>query len=132
MELRLEQIEFIVDIRLHTFQLNAGTSITSASTFSKNATYLLHLKMNDAASSIRVNGSNEASGAIGVNSFNRLNVGTNYNADQGLDGAIGEIVFATGVQDIEKIEGYLAHKWGLDANLPVSHSYKSESTLFVT
>ena len=85
-----------------TFQLNAGTSITSASTFSKNATYLLHLKMNDAASSIRVNGSNEASGAIGANSFNRLNVGTNYNADQGLDGAIGEIVFATELKILKK------------------------------
>lgn len=26
----------------------------------------------------------------------------------------------------EKIEGYLAHKWGLEANLDVSHPYKSE------
>ena len=25
----------------------------------------------------------------------------------------------------QKIEGYLAHKWGLTANLPVSHPYKS-------
>lgn len=25
----------------------------------------------------------------------------------------------------EKIEGYLAHKWGLEANLPAGHSYKS-------
>jgi hypothetical protein len=27
--------------------------------------------------------------------------------------------------DIEKIEGYLMHKWGLEANLPSGHPYKS-------
>jgi hypothetical protein len=26
---------------------------------------------------------------------------------------------------IEKAEGYLAHKWGLTSNLPVSHPYKN-------
>ena len=34
----------------------------------------------------------------------------------------------TGLQDIsdvEKAEGYLAHKWGLTGNLPVSHPYKN-------
>lgn len=29
------------------------------------------------------------------------------------------------LSDIEKLEGYLAHKWGLDANLPAAHPYKS-------
>lgn len=27
--------------------------------------------------------------------------------------------------DIEKVEGYLMHKWGLEANLPAGHTYKS-------
>ena len=26
---------------------------------------------------------------------------------------------------IEQAEGYLAHKWGLTSNLPVSHPYKN-------
>ena len=26
---------------------------------------------------------------------------------------------------IEKAEGYLAHKWGMTSNLPVSHPYKN-------
>jgi hypothetical protein len=25
----------------------------------------------------------------------------------------------------QKLEGYLAHKWGLGANLPVDHPYKT-------
>lgn len=31
----------------------------------------------------------------------------------------------TDISDVEKAEGYLAHKWGLTGNLPVTHPYKS-------
>ena len=31
----------------------------------------------------------------------------------------------TDITDFQKAEGYLAHKWGLEGNLPVSHPYKS-------
>jgi hypothetical protein len=31
----------------------------------------------------------------------------------------------TDISDVEKAEGYLAHKWGLTGNLPVSHPYKN-------
>ena len=42
------------------------------------------------------------------------------------------IHFDTPIDDAtrEKIEGYLAHKWGLDANLPVDHPYKSAAPVF--
>jgi hypothetical protein len=46
----------------------------------------------------------------------------------GWDGDIAEIVIvgsALGEGDRQKLEGYLAHKWGLVANLPVDHPYKS-------
>lgn len=33
----------------------------------------------------------------------------------------------TDITDVQKAEGYLAHKWGLTANLPVSHPYKSSA-----
>ena len=33
----------------------------------------------------------------------------------------------TDISDVEKAEGYLAHKWGLTGNLPVSHPYKSSA-----
>lgn len=30
------------------------------------------------------------------------------------------------IDDRQKLEGYLAHKWGLEANLPAGHPYKNE------
>ncbi len=44
------------------------------------------------------------------------------------DGQIAEVVLTASVvsTDIrQKIEGYLAHKWGLTANLPIDHPYKT-------
>ena len=46
---------------------------------------------------------------------------------------IGELLcFAKGSgtfsnADLEKVEGYLAHKWGLSLNLPVGHPYKNDA-----
>jgi len=45
-----------------------------------------------------------------------------------LDGAIAELIVTPSVlsvSDRQKIEGYLAHKWGLTANLPADHPYKT-------
>jgi hypothetical protein len=33
----------------------------------------------------------------------------------------------TDITDVQKAEGYLAHKWGLTSSLPVSHPYKSSA-----
>lgn len=45
-----------------------------------------------------------------------------------LDGYIAEVIFVVNqvltAADRQKLEGYLAHKWGLEANLPVGHPYK--------
>lgn len=43
------------------------------------------------------------------------------------DGSIGELIITNGTlspDDRQKMEGYLAHKWGLQANLPGTHPYK--------
>ena len=40
---------------------------------------------------------------------------------------INNKIFEKFISDVEKAEGYLAHKWGLTANLPVSHPYKSSA-----
>lgn len=45
-----------------------------------------------------------------------------------LNGDLAEVIIITasvGQSVREKIEGYLAHKWGLTANLPVAHPYKT-------
>jgi hypothetical protein len=33
----------------------------------------------------------------------------------------------TDITDVEKAEGYLAHKWGVTSLLPFDHPYKSSS-----
>ena len=43
------------------------------------------------------------------------------------DGLLGELIFVSAALDTankQKIEGYLAHKWGLVTNLPSDHPYK--------
>jgi len=51
-----------------------------------------------------------------------------FNSDRLYGGLIGEIIVYNSTltqTEREKVEGYLAHKWGLSANLPASHPYKS-------
>lgn len=45
-------------------------------------------------------------------------------------GSYCEWIFTDGSEDLateQSIEGYLAHKWGLDASLPVDHPYKNSA-----
>lgn len=65
-----------------------------------------------------------------ANSTPKLTVGGNYEQiTQFLnDDDIGEIVITNAVlstSDRQKLEGYLAHKWGTTANLPAAHPYKT-------
>lgn len=56
-----------------------------------------------------------------------LSVGGN-GVDEYLFGLIGEVIYFSSAVDTairQQIEGYLAHKWGLTANLPSGHPYKS-------
>ena len=57
----------------------------------------------------------------GINFFNSV-LSRHYKA-----GGIGEFIMFPSYLDAtqtEKVEGYLAHKWGLTANLPADHPYK--------
>lgn len=58
---------------------------------------------------------------------NELKIGSYGGDGTCFDGDIAEVVIWRSVStaDREKVEGYLAHKWGLTANLPVSHPYKN-------
>jgi hypothetical protein len=59
--------------------------------------------------------------------------GTMVVGEGGGTGALGSIIGVSeritvnasiSLSDIQKVEGYLAHKWGLTANLPSDHPYK--------
>ena len=36
-----------------------------------------------------------------------------------------EVIFLEDDSSIQEVEGYLAHKWGLEASLPADHPYKN-------
>jgi len=62
--------------------------------------------------------------SIGAGASLTTPLGTN--ADP-VDGVIGEaiVIESDSVITRQRIEGYLAHKWGLTANLPADHPYKT-------
>jgi len=74
-------------------------------------------------------------GASGVNdsSDKKINIdriGMKWDANTNVPswgGNILEIIAVTSTTDREKIEGYLAHKWGLEGDLPLNHNFKSSA-----
>jgi len=83
--------------------------------------------------SLFVNGSSYASGTldatapVGINQFS-IGVRRRSTNDIFCVGDISEVVVlnsAASVNTRQRIEGYLAHKWGLTANLPNDHPYKT-------
>ncbi|KAF5043645.1 Bacterial Ig domain protein [anaerobic digester metagenome] len=71
-----------------------------------------------------------------VSSYGKTAIGSE-NAGTGsfLNGDVCEIIVLEHVpstSDRERIEGYLAHKWGLAANLPAGHPYKTEAPIVET
>jgi len=56
-----------------------------------------------------------------------VSIGTDGGSDRGWQGLIAEVITTVSVPDTitkQLVEGYLAHKWGLTANLPNDHPYK--------
>nr|BDD44692.1 hypothetical protein 22 [Legionellales bacterium] len=54
-------------------------------------------------------------------------IGDTAESTREFPGQIGEVVIVNSVlsdDDINKLEGYLAHKWGFEANLPAAHPFK--------
>lgn len=104
---------------------------TPQNTANEGEDLLLVVKFNGSNSTIRIDGEIENSGNIGTNPFSSLNVGANESEVQSINGYIAEIVFFEDSSVQEKMEGYLAHKWGTSNNLPVSHPYKYQPRYFI-
>lgn len=70
----------------------------------------------------------QGSGATSATTSWVVDLGGELNVSQYLTGSIGEIIvlgYVPSTSDRQMIEGYLAWKWGLEANLPSGHPYKS-------
>jgi len=60
-----------------------------------------------------------------------MGTGTALSSDSAnFEGSIGEVVFVEGIPstaDRQKLEGYIAHKWGVTSLLDATHPYKSSA-----
>jgi hypothetical protein len=101
----------------------------SGSALPTNTAFLWAISFNGASSYYAINGAltpttvNPGTAGLTGGMF----LGGN-NAALGFIGDIAEFVILSSTpsnDDRQKMEGYLAHKWGLDGNLPSGHPYKS-------
>ncbi len=68
-----------------------------------------------------------AESAAGEDTFSRLGGRTSTNTDLRFVGEIYELILVDGAlpeADRWKMEGYLAHKWGIEGRLPSDHPYR--------
>ena len=91
----------------------------------KGSFELLVAKINGPSGAAFLNGTLTDSGNTGVDNLNTFNLGHSEGETQNFVGKFAEVIAFTDSNDRQKIEGYLAHKWGIDGNLPVTHPYKT-------
>ena len=91
--------------------------------------FIISAVFNTSSSSLALNGTSATGLNIGTSNLtNGITIGANQggNADY-LDGNIAEFIIldeTSSATTISKIEGYLAHKWGLSGALASAHPYK--------
>jgi Family of unknown function (DUF6288)/PA14 domain/Bacterial Ig domain len=77
---------------------------------------------------VLVTGGNKLDSSYTAKSYNdSLLLLRNNNNAAGISANVGEIIVCADITDVtrQKVEGYLAWKWGLQANLPADHPYKN-------
>lgn len=106
-------------------QGNAGVLIPASGNFT--SPFVVAFVMDGTNGQIFVNGSSVVSGASTA-----IATGVQFGAYLGLNGFQGHLCemisynsIALSTQNRQVIEGYLAHKWGIQANLVASHPYRS-------
>jgi hypothetical protein len=105
---------------------STGSNITLSTTgVNDGVARLMLVKLNGTNSELWHDGTQLKSGSVGTNAFTQILLMSNEGYGGRFNGKFGEFIAFTTSADQEKVEGYLAHKWGLEANLPAGHTYKS-------
>ena len=114
--------------------LNVLIFVESVETTAQDTNEMI-VTLHDGTSNIfRVNGVSEASASqdVGACTFSSAMIGgfllSGVFTTAAYNGLIAEIIITDNSESLletQTIEGYLAHKWGLDANLPGGHPYLS-------
>lgn len=108
-----------------------GADKTVGTLYTDNTGAIITTGLSSGLNRIRLNGGTEttvASGNVGT-SNNAAILGRSYN-NNFLSFELGEIVFfssALSEVNLQRVEGYLAWKWGLQGNLPAGHPFKNRS-----
>lgn len=126
------------DIRGVNYGVNTGSVFSvqqltpSLSTATRNVWHIAEIKTDGTTATLGIDGG-RASAADGdkmivglIGFYQHPNNG--FKNQYSFRGQIGEIIlFSSALSDLDRIkmEGYLAHKWGLLANLPSDHPYKT-------
>ncbi len=121
------------DVPLHNLYWQGVASCDNKDVPNHDATkvQILEFASHGTTSNVRVNGVNSLTQNISTNApFEIDRIGMKWDSHTGVgtwDGNILEIIAVTSTTDREKIEGYLAHKWGLEGDLPSNHNFKSSA-----
>jgi hypothetical protein len=109
----------------------SGGALISSTTITANTNYLMAISRNGGTREIWINGavdvsqsSAETYGGTAVIATNLFKLLGQVNAMNAHVGEIIAVAYPT-TDTRQRIEGYLAHKWGLTANLPSDHPYKT-------
>jgi hypothetical protein len=108
-----------------------GANRVATTAYTANTFVIGYAELSGSNIRIRTNGGSETITATSATFTltGTLQLGRNYNSDiYCLDGEIAEVIFTNAAlsnTNRQLIEGYLAWKWGLQANLPNDHPYKN-------
>jgi hypothetical protein len=108
-----------------------GANRVATTAYTANTFVIGYAELSGSNIRIRTNGGSETITAASATGSltGTLQLGRNYNSDvYCLDGEIAEVIFTNAAlsnTNRQLIEGYLAWKWALQANLPVGHPYKN-------
>jgi hypothetical protein len=102
---------------------NATTSAMSIATMVRSSGVI----------SVLLNGTVANSGnvALAPYTYAGLGVGANFSGSEGWTGDMMELVSTANITSQERVEGYLAWKYGLQSLLPVTHEYASAAPLLI-
>jgi hypothetical protein len=108
----------------------AGSGISPFATLTYGTAYLFHSSLKSTGLELRVNAAagGTKNSATSLNTTDGLRIGQSLNSnDENWDGSVAEIIFLAtpSTENRERLEGYLAHKWGLVSQLPSNHPYKT-------
>ena len=108
------------DSFLATSRPHIGTTIGNESTLNRK---LIYSVINDGSTlKVRSNGEDLPNGGDGITFDDSP---AKYELFRQSNYTLYEVIFLEDDSSIQEVEGYLAHKWGLEGSLPADHPYKN-------